>query len=84
MFEAFREPFMQLALGASLTVALVGAVLGVYVVLRRVVFVGAALSQLSASGVALAFLLGLDGFDIAHHASSITSRRASCRCGTTA
>ena len=59
MFEAFREPFMQLALGASLTVALVGAVLGVYVVLRRVVFVGAALSQLSASGVALAFLLGL-------------------------
>ena len=59
MFDAFKETFMQLALGASLTVALVGAVLGVYVVLRRVVFVGAALSQISAAGVALAFLLGL-------------------------
>jgi zinc transport system permease protein len=59
MLDAFNETFMRLALGASLTVAIVGAVLGVYVVLRRVVFVGAALSQISAAGVALAFLLGL-------------------------
>lgn len=59
MFDAFKESFMQLALGASLAVALVGSVLGVYVVLRRIVFVGAALSQISAAGVALAFLLGV-------------------------
>lgn len=59
VFEAFSLPFMQLALGASLIVAVVGAVLGVYIVLRRIVFVGAALSQISAAGVALAFLLGV-------------------------
>src|SRR5258705_635805 len=34
------------------------AALGVYVVLRRVVFVGAALTQISGVGVALAFWLG--------------------------
>src|SRR5512143_3235280 len=34
------------------------AALGIYVVLRRVVFVGAALTQISGVGVALAFLLG--------------------------
>lgn len=60
MFEAMSLPFMQLALAASLLVAILGAVLGVQVVLRRIVFVGAALSQISAVGVALAFLVGWD------------------------
>lgn len=59
MFEALSLPFMQLALAASVIVALVASVLGVYVVLRRIVFVGAAVSQISAAGVALAFLTGL-------------------------
>ncbi|HEY9857467.1 MAG TPA: metal ABC transporter permease [Stenomitos sp.] len=59
MTEAFSLPFMQLALAASVIVALVASVLGVYVVLRRIVFVGAAVSQISAAGVALAFLTGL-------------------------
>lgn len=57
MLEAFKETFMQLALAASLITAITCSVLGVYVVLRRIVFVGAALSQISAAGVALAFLL---------------------------
>lgn len=60
MLEPLSLPFMQLALGASLIVALLGAVLGVQVVLRRIVFVGAALSQVSAAGVALAFWVGWD------------------------
>lgn len=42
---------------ANVVAALVLGVLGVYVVLRRVVFVSAALSQLSTVGVALAFWL---------------------------
>lgn len=58
MSEAFSLPFMQLALAASVIVALVASVLGVHVVLRRIVFVGAAVSQISAAGVALAFLTG--------------------------
>jgi ABC-type Mn2+/Zn2+ transport system permease subunit len=42
----------------SLVVGVVCAYLGVYVVLRRIVFVGAALAQVSSAGVGLAMLLG--------------------------
>lgn len=45
----FRE-----ALYGSLIIALGCSVLGVYVVLRRIVFVGAALAELSSAGIALA------------------------------
>jgi zinc transport system permease protein len=49
----FRE-----ALYGALVIALACSVLGVYVVLRRIVFVGAALAQLSSAGIALALFLG--------------------------
>lgn len=49
----FRE-----ALYGALIIGVTCAVLGVYVVLKRIVFVGAALSQLSSAGLALAFWLG--------------------------
>lgn len=48
----FRE-----ALYGALVIALACSVLGVYVVLRRIVFVGAALAQLSSAGIALALWL---------------------------
>ncbi|MGH7470176.1 MAG: metal ABC transporter permease [Longimicrobiales bacterium] len=48
----FRE-----ALFGTLLIALGCSVLGVYVVLRRIVFVGAALAQISSAGIALAGLL---------------------------
>jgi ABC-type Mn2+/Zn2+ transport system permease subunit len=48
----FRE-----ALYGALVIALACSVLGVYVVLRRIVFVGAALAQISSAGVALALWL---------------------------
>src|SRR5512140_1972096 len=48
----FRE-----ALYGTLVVALTCALLGVYVVLRRIVFVGAALAELSSMGVALGMWL---------------------------
>ncbi len=58
MLEAvllFRE-----ALYGTLVIAVTCAVLGVWVVLRRIVFVGAAIAQLSSAGIALAlFLAGL-------------------------
>jgi zinc transport system permease protein len=48
------------ALYGALIIALACSVLGVYVVLRRIVFVGAALAQISSAGIALAlFLSGL-------------------------
>jgi zinc transport system permease protein len=49
----FRE-----ALYGALVIGLACSVLGVYVVLRRIVFVGAALAQLSSAGIAFALFLG--------------------------
>ena len=47
------------ALYGALVIALACSVLGVYVVLRRIVFVGAALAQLSSAGIALSlFIVG--------------------------
>lgn len=65
MFEAallFRE-----ALYGALVIGVTCAVLGVYVVLRRIVFVGAALAQLSSAGIGLAlFLAGLGLYGSTH------------------
>jgi ABC-type Mn2+/Zn2+ transport system permease subunit len=55
----FRE-----ALYGTLLIALGCSVLGVYVVLRRIVFVGAALAQLSTAGIALAVLLSSYGLGL--------------------
>jgi zinc transport system permease protein len=46
------------ALWGALVIALACSVLGVYVVMRRIVFVGAALAELSSAGIALALWLG--------------------------
>lgn len=46
------------ALYGALVIGFACSVLGVYVVLRRIVFVGAALAELSSAGIALALWLG--------------------------
>jgi ABC-type Mn2+/Zn2+ transport system permease subunit len=51
-------PGMQISLLASVLVAVICAYIGVFVVLKRIVFVGTALAQISSAGIALAFLLG--------------------------
>lgn len=58
MIEAFSTPFMQRALIGGLLAGGMCSFLAVYIVLRRIVFVGVALAQLSSMGVALGFLLG--------------------------
>jgi zinc transport system permease protein len=60
----FRE-----ALYGALVIALACSVLGVYVVLRRIVFVGAAMAQLSSAGIAAALWLGGRGLggELTHH-----------------
>jgi zinc transport system permease protein len=55
----FRE-----ALFGTLLIALGCSVLGVYVVLRRIVFVGAALAQISSAGIALAIFLSSIGIGL--------------------
>ena len=56
----FGLDFMQRALWAGLVVSGVCAFLGVYVILKRIVFVGIALSEMSSAGVALAMLKGFE------------------------
>ena len=60
----FRE-----ALYGALLIGVACSVLGVWVVLRRIVFVGAALAQLSSAGIALALFLGGLGVggELTHH-----------------
>src|SRR5919206_5361725 len=50
------------AMYGALIIALACSVLGVYVVLRRIVFVGAALAEISSAGIALALWLSGRGF----------------------
>ena len=56
MIEGLRLSLSGL-IGAMI-VAAICSYIGVYVVLKRIVFVGASLAQISSAGVALAFLLG--------------------------
>jgi zinc transport system permease protein len=58
VLEYLQQPFFRNAIIAGLLVAGLCSYLGVYVVLKRIVFVGAALAQISSAGVALALLLG--------------------------
>jgi ABC-type Mn2+/Zn2+ transport system permease subunit len=53
--ELLRASFVQDALKAALMVALLCSYLGVFVVLKRIVFVGAALAEVASLGAALAF-----------------------------
>ncbi|MFN3653436.1 MAG: metal ABC transporter permease [Armatimonadota bacterium] len=54
VWSLMGEKFVQDALKAALLVALVCSFLGVYVVLKRIVFVGAALAEVASLGAALA------------------------------
>lgn len=60
MAEIFGLSFMQHALIASALIGTACAFLGVYIVLKRIVFFSAAVAQISTAGMALAFLLGLN------------------------
>jgi zinc transport system permease protein len=60
MLDYLQQPFFRNAVIAGLLVAGICSYLGVYVVLKRIVFVGAALAQISSAGVALALLLGFN------------------------
>ncbi len=63
--DLFAIPFMRHVLFAGVLVALGLAPLSVYVVLRRIVFVGAAVAEISSAGVALAVLLQYEPFAVA-------------------
>lgn len=60
MLEIFQLPFMKSALISSILIGLMCSYLGIFVVLRRIIFVGIALAQMSALGVAAAVYFDKD------------------------
>lgn len=56
-FQAFQYPFMQYALIAGVVIGLVCSIIGVFVLLRGMVFLGQAIAHSSFAGAALAILL---------------------------
>jgi ABC-type Mn2+/Zn2+ transport system permease subunit len=60
MAEILSYAFMQRALVAGAVIGAICAVVGVYVVLRGMSFVGAGISHAAFGGVALGFILGLN------------------------
>jgi len=60
VFEILGYTFMQRALVASVLIGTVSAVIGVYVVLRGLAFIGAGIAHASFGGVALGFLIGVN------------------------
>lgn len=60
MLEILGYAFMQRALLASILIGTVTAIIGVYVVLRGLAFIGAGIAHASFGGVALGFLLGIN------------------------
>lgn len=60
LLEPFQFGFVQRGLAASVLVAVVCGVLGSFVVLKKLAFIGDALAHASFGGVALAFVLGLN------------------------
>lgn len=63
--DLFTLPFLRNVLIAGGLVGLGLAPLSLYVVLRRIVFVGAAAAEVSSAGVALAVLLNVEPFPVA-------------------
>jgi ABC-type Mn2+/Zn2+ transport system permease subunit len=62
----------SMGLMAGLMVAAVCSFIGVYVVLKRIVFVGASLAQISSAGIALAFLAGQQFPKMAQHPLAVS------------
>lgn len=57
MSEFFTIDFMRNSIIAGILISTICSFLGIYIVLRRMVFLGVALAQISSLGVAMAYLL---------------------------
>jgi ABC-type Mn2+/Zn2+ transport system permease subunit len=58
--ELLGERFVQNAMLASVMIGALCAFIGVYVILKRIAFVGVAISEISALGVAAGLMIGFD------------------------
>jgi len=62
VIELFQFTFMQRAFVVSTITGLLCAIIGVYIVLRGMAFIGAGIAHASFGGVALGFLIGINPF----------------------
>lgn len=60
MIEAISSPFMQKALIAGILVSLLTGIISVFIVLRKMSFIGAGISHAAFGGVAIGFLTGIN------------------------
>ncbi len=59
MLEIFKEPFMRIVLVGAVITGVTCSYLGVFMILKRIVFMGIALSQAAALGVAIGLFAGI-------------------------
>lgn len=59
-FQAFQYPFMQRAFVSAFVIGVVCSIIGVFVLLRGLIFLGQAIAHSAFAGAALAILLGID------------------------
>jgi zinc transport system permease protein len=60
MVELFSSPFMQKAFAAGILVSILTGLISVFVVLRKMSFIGAGISHAAFGGVALGFFTGIN------------------------
>jgi len=60
MVDAFSSPFMQKALFVGLIISLLSGLISVFVVLRKMSFIGAGISHAAFGGVAIGFFTGIN------------------------
>jgi zinc transport system permease protein len=60
MLEVFSSPFMQKAFMAGILVSLLTGLISVFIVLRKMSFVGAGISHAAFGGVAIGFFMGIN------------------------
>lgn len=73
LFEPLRHPFMRTAILAAILVGITCATIGVYVVLRRMAFIGDALAHTALPGLVVAYLNGWSLFGGAVVAGLLTA-----------
>ena len=71
MTALFLDPLMHNALIAGLLIATTFSILGIFVILRQVVFIGIAMAQAASAGVAFSLLMGVVSISLFSSIASI-------------
>lgn len=61
-FSIFQYQFFQHALAAAILTSVIAAMVGTYIVSRKIVFIGGGITHASFGGIGLAFYMGLNPF----------------------